>query len=580
MEGVALVIGINHYENYVDLSHAEADANAVANNLDDLNYKVFRLIGIGASYVSYSEAYKNLLSYIENEKPDVVILYFAGHGMMINASDCLMLQDSPDVQDNSGIPTKRESIVISDFCQEMREIGDQKTIVIADACRNNVKFNVRGPVANKDFGRNSSVPYQTFIAYSTSPGAPAYDGTNGHSKYTEALLTEMMVDYQPIEITFKNVRSKIYKKSGDQLPWENSCLVDNFCFNHGQLSAYYGRPYTADCYVYRNYTSSNVNYLFLSGMLQNKRVLIGTFVTLRTSLSKEEKFVVGRLVVSLLDGNPEQYKKILSYGILKYYTEHYGENHLLNGILYELYFDSSDEFRRDSRPSLQLLNTVYKLLSTFREFSPSIRFLHDSLKDRKISIPYVMGQEKVAVTIYVENTYITDETGKDIYSIKKIHIEGHEYVVKYNDVDTLMLNRVQFHSLLSEQLGVPLAAMRLTYSKRVGENAMIWLFEISDFEEQLTRKLISKNWNDIDCLGSLAYVDSVSNVIASTAEYDGEEIVVKGQCAADVYVEMDHEEMGTYSFPCYFTAYLTEEDGKWIIDTINEPRFDVEKYYT
>jgi uncharacterized caspase-like protein len=87
----------------------------------------------------------------------------------------------------------------------MDESGMEVKILILDACRNN------------PFGRSWTRSLQrglvsmpvtegTLIAYATSPGQTAADGTGRNSPFTASLLRELPQPQRPIELTFHRIR--------------------------------------------------------------------------------------------------------------------------------------------------------------------------------------------------------------------------------------------------------------------------------------------------------------------------------------------------------------------------------------
>ena len=77
----------------------------------------------------------------------------------------------------------------------------------------------------------SALP-NTFLSFSTSPGAVAEDGTGSNSPYTSALLAAGKEQGIPIEETFKRVRLAVNKVTeGRQTPWDSSSLTEDFRFS-------------------------------------------------------------------------------------------------------------------------------------------------------------------------------------------------------------------------------------------------------------------------------------------------------------------------------------------------------------
>jgi carboxyl-terminal processing protease len=80
-----------------------------------------------------------------------------------------------------------------------------------------------------------AAPGGTIIAFSTSPGSVARDGSSDkNSVYTKHLLAHLDVPGLPIEQMFKRVRAGVMADTDQaQMPWENSSLIGEFCLRPG-----------------------------------------------------------------------------------------------------------------------------------------------------------------------------------------------------------------------------------------------------------------------------------------------------------------------------------------------------------
>ena len=80
-------------------------------------------------------------------------------------------------------------------------------------------------------------PKGTLIAYATSPGRVASDGSGRNGLYTQELLKVIEIPGLEIEKAFKRVRTNVARATGDnQIPWESSSLTGDFYFT-GDASA-------------------------------------------------------------------------------------------------------------------------------------------------------------------------------------------------------------------------------------------------------------------------------------------------------------------------------------------------------
>ena len=121
-----------------------------------------------------------------------------------------------------------EIIGVDFVVEEFERYQDNTNIVILDACRNNPYANwARGNAAGY---RAMSFSSGTIIAFATSEGATAADGSGANGLYTEELVKQMSVP-QSVYKVFMNTRVQVKKKSnGQQVPTEWNKLNGDFFF--------------------------------------------------------------------------------------------------------------------------------------------------------------------------------------------------------------------------------------------------------------------------------------------------------------------------------------------------------------
>lgn len=467
MKCIALVIGINEYDNFEKLFAAVNDATEVAYKLNSLKFFVNLLTNI--EYNDYLLKYGEFIQEIQNGY-DVALLYFAGHGAMINQSDCLFLKDSPDMSIHGGIPCKGNSIVVNDICKDMRGAGDQINIVIIDACRIEKSRGVNLPTS--DFGRNIKLPYQTFIAYSTSPGCPAKDGST-HSPYTEALLKHMDKEHLQIELLFKEVRKEVYKGIGYQMPWEHSSLLDHFAFNYGQCSPYYGALYSRQAYEDVTFVASSTEAetlvkKFKSYNVYHQREALYEFKRIKNKLNKDEKFVIGRNILQAAIGNCYACQDELSFPCLRMYQEG-DENHVLNGILYETYFNHENQVRKGGAKYCDI-NKLH-LLTSFKDFAHSISFIKDALSPFQNDFNYIPGDTSThIVSINIEDSGEVNSDGGRIWHIVSIGYNNKEYSFSFYKI----LSKSELLTCLPDLMQIPSVLIKPTFSQQISPNDYIY----------------------------------------------------------------------------------------------------------
>ena len=475
---IALVIGNSHYDEdyYKDLANPLNEADAMACVFSKLKCEV--LVGKDLTHKEYVSIFDCFLQKIQDVKADAAIIYFAGHGLNINAQDCLIMKDTPPYEMGK-VGIIDLSVHINKICQNLNTVGNQLNIIIVDACRNDPNQTVRGLASTQEaslfgMGTTSHLPYQTFIAYSTSVGGTASDGnaTDGHSLYTKTLLENIEEENLPIESLFKRVRNKVYRGYDNlQLPWEYSCLTEEFCFNYGQLNPYFDKPYTESAYNDGTYVSQNdgVNEI-INGLKSYTYDVQNTAVgklrrIYKIITDKNDLFVIGRNVLQAAHGGACECQKEISYANLRKYTWQ-GENHVLNGIVYEMYFDKSNQFR-DSVKGINMLDDIANILA-YPEFRNARKFIQFTLAEYKDRLYYIPGSsERCIVTVKLDSSYM-NMFDENVWNINSILIRGEDIL---NQVPcNREIKAMELRGYIQQATTIPSLYLQIRYSENVNEN--------------------------------------------------------------------------------------------------------------
>lgn len=467
---IAWVVGINHYDNYPTLKAAVNDATEIGKALEKLKYEVIYSLDEPKGTVDADkEKFEEML---HKGKYDVALFYFAGHGSMANKSDCLLMKETRYQSFDNEVFIRNSSILIDDLCKDFRSLGDQINIFIIDACRSEID---RSTSTNFDFGKCSTLRYQTFIAYSTSPGASAKDGIE-HSPYTQSVLDHIYDENLPIEALFKIVRKEVYSSTG-QLPWEHSCLIDTYCFNYGQNSPYFEAKYSQNAFEDRMYISDNnlaqdiiSQFKMYDYNIQEKALL--TFIKIHKQLSVDDKFVIGRNILQAAEGECFACQREFSSNALSVFQMENGNNAVLDGILYEMYFNSSNELRQSVR-GFRFMGRLKTVLMN-SAFESSALFIRNSLKPYLNKVNYIVGDKKVhSVSVRVialEKETIDAEKSWQLVSI----------IYANNDLtDNFLTNssgekrKRNFVEDISYFLQIPMENLKITFSNDIQSNDLI-----------------------------------------------------------------------------------------------------------
>jgi hypothetical protein len=214
----ALVIGNAGY-GAASLKNPGNDAVDMAKALEDLGFEVISKVNAGREEMDAAvEAFHRNLN-----KARVGFFYYAGHGMQIDGTNYLL---PVDIQIMSSADIKHRAIKLDWILGKMEDSGSKVNIVVLDACRDNPFRGLRGAGAGL-------APIQSvrgsFIAYATSPGSVARDGTGRNGVYTQHLLKNIKRPGLTIEEMFREVRKGVADGTNDeQIPWDSSSLMGAF----------------------------------------------------------------------------------------------------------------------------------------------------------------------------------------------------------------------------------------------------------------------------------------------------------------------------------------------------------------
>lgn len=231
----AIVIGNSDYASAEDLPNARADAALVARFLRAAGFRVTERLDLDR------RGFETLLrlALFEIEADSEVVLFYAGHGFQIGGRNYVVPVDAD-------LSTPRDVAFESVTLDSLVAIIGARArlqVIVLDSCRDN-PFDTRSaiaglsstPVATEKGFSPMAAPVNTLLAFSTAPGAVAYDGEGSNSPYTAAFVEAAQAEAgQPVMRVFEAVRKAVYSATeGRQVPWESSTLVENFAFLRGE----------------------------------------------------------------------------------------------------------------------------------------------------------------------------------------------------------------------------------------------------------------------------------------------------------------------------------------------------------
>jgi uncharacterized caspase-like protein len=185
---VALVIGVNAYENLPVLQKAVGDARAISATFEAAGYQVSRLED--PTRETFWDAWLAFLARIG--EGDEVALFYSGHGLEIEGANYLLMRNAPKAQLGERI-IRQDAIKFLDLLLEMQARRPRVSLVVLDACRNNpyAASGVKSIGGSKGLG--AVVPPEgAFVMYSAGANEEALDR-----------LTDS--DQEPVSVYMRNL---------------------------------------------------------------------------------------------------------------------------------------------------------------------------------------------------------------------------------------------------------------------------------------------------------------------------------------------------------------------------------------
>jgi len=221
---LALVMGNAAYQSTSPLANPVNDARSVASALKSIGFEVIKV-----ENASLSDMKRKVDDFgVKLKDYDVGLFYYAGHGIQSRGNNYLVPVEANLVNERQ---VEYDCIRADRVLSFMEDARSKVNIVVLDACRNNPfeRSWTRSTAGNGLAFMNA--PSGSLIAYATSPGSTASDGTGSNGLYTEALLQELYTPDITILQMFQRVRAKVVDKSGGkQIPWESTSLTGDFFF--------------------------------------------------------------------------------------------------------------------------------------------------------------------------------------------------------------------------------------------------------------------------------------------------------------------------------------------------------------
>jgi uncharacterized caspase-like protein len=239
-ERFGLVIGNAAYEVVPALANPGRDAEAVGKVLRDAGFDTTIVRDSGLT--ALRRAVDDFLRKLQGARPDaVVVIFYAGHAVQVEGVNLLLPIDARLARDQ---PIAPNAVSLNDILRRLDATRVGSKIIVLDACRDNplvpadamaprglgvVDTSLAPPAGNREAGlARIESKGGTLVAFSTSPGAAAFDGGGENSPFTTAFVRIAREPGLPVEQVFRQVRVAVHESTaGRQTPWESSSLVAN-----------------------------------------------------------------------------------------------------------------------------------------------------------------------------------------------------------------------------------------------------------------------------------------------------------------------------------------------------------------
>ncbi len=221
----ALVIGNNNYEHINALETAVNDARAMADTLSSLGIEVTL-----HENLDRRSMFDAIGRFADSIKGKAGIIYFAGHGVALEARNYLLPTDIK-VRDEREV--KVDAIALDWLLDEIANSGARLSVVFLDACRDNPlpkRATGRSIGGNQGLG-HANTPNGTMVIYSAGLHEKALDrlGPNDHHPnglFVRELLPELKRPGVPLYEAVRSARERIRAKARSVRHEQNPAIYD------------------------------------------------------------------------------------------------------------------------------------------------------------------------------------------------------------------------------------------------------------------------------------------------------------------------------------------------------------------
>lgn len=217
---VALVIGNARYQRS-QLVNPVNDARLVGDKLTRIGFDVTILENLNSA--RFGSATRDFAKRAKGA--DIALFYYAGHAIQADGENFLMPVDNAKMRSIDDV-REQGSVQLADIVAQLEVAAPVVKLLVIDACRDNPLPATSRSLSGGGLADIKQVPQGGLIAFATSPGSTAEDGTARNSVFSKHFAAQLSVPNQSIEQVFKKVREAVkVETKNKQIPMEKSDLI-------------------------------------------------------------------------------------------------------------------------------------------------------------------------------------------------------------------------------------------------------------------------------------------------------------------------------------------------------------------
>lgn len=458
---IALAIGNGKYPGPAELKNPPYDAEDFSTALTTCGFQVTTILD--ATNKQMTTAVKSFQANLQNN--DLGLFYFAGHGLQIDGENYLT---AVDTDFDSEVDAKHSSLALDKVIAVMEKSGASSNIIILDACRNNPYVRAWSRAGEGRGWAPVYAPKGTLIAFATSPGEVASDGTGRNGAYTAALLKHIHSPDLPIEELFKRARNSLASATkGKQTSWEHTSLSGDFFFNLsvGKMLATYSSEAVSDhlfVTVKKDAIHEIIRRLRQHDWYTQNPAIDALTPILINKADKDALFVLGRNIYQAACGSSRSAEAFVrNFQTATSDANDEARIHLLSGMLFEIFFDRDGVLRADFK--MGHFNDIFAL-QRYKENAEAFAFISECLSVYPNRFYCIPGKTK-SVAVHVKCAPSTSTE----FKISGIYFGGVD-VLQPDDDDPFMSRKGRYEPMdesdlrdrISEEMVIPLHLLKMT----------------------------------------------------------------------------------------------------------------------